>query len=350
MSKQSEKKKKGGFFVVDAKRLSAACMRSMNDGLAYLVLASGTGPDNRTTTWSTTSLRKRAGIGVDQARSAIGRLVVAGDIALAPDSSPTHPTYVFAELGEELLWLPRSIVETTAKGPKPLLIRLRETGSRAVLGAFVELCRLQNLASHHGVPRAHFEFQYSRLKVGEFDQFNLFAFGGSRELEMSEELVGRLNEYSEDDSVNPGETLLRLFDVGAVEWATYLWEGAETESEAIVPCRIKSGSVLDKQQHAMSVDAVMNIAFACIEEVLPEPMQKKLHKARSDGYFVAYPVPRHRVGVCMTTILRLTHRPRTKNAAYFAARDKEMLENAEHDLKAFLKQFHKKSESANIGV
>ncbi len=87
-------KRGSGFFTVDRwiwGRLCDSC--SINEAAAYLVLAQGTGADNRSTSWSATSLKKYAAISWERATSAIDGLDAKGYIKAADTSTPSRPRY-----------------------------------------------------------------------------------------------------------------------------------------------------------------------------------------------------------------------------------------------------------------
>ena len=64
------------FFAVDKRSWVAACDLGMQAAVAYLVLATGTGRDNRTS-WSTNAIERCTGIGRKRAKAAIGKLTEA---------------------------------------------------------------------------------------------------------------------------------------------------------------------------------------------------------------------------------------------------------------------------------
>jgi hypothetical protein len=52
----------GGFFAIDRGAFRCAAVDGLNAAVAHLVMARGTGPDNRTTQWSVHSIEQRTGI------------------------------------------------------------------------------------------------------------------------------------------------------------------------------------------------------------------------------------------------------------------------------------------------
>lgn len=73
---------KGRFFVIDARIWAKVTARGMNEAVAYLVLAYGTGRDNRTTRWSSKALHKHAGIAWTRGQAAIESLIQARFVCL----------------------------------------------------------------------------------------------------------------------------------------------------------------------------------------------------------------------------------------------------------------------------
>jgi hypothetical protein len=82
-----------GFFAVDRRAWARVCLLSMNAAVAYLVLARGTGGDNRTSKWSAHAIEVRTGISRSRSAQAIRSLEWAGMIWRDPDSKPDHPKY-----------------------------------------------------------------------------------------------------------------------------------------------------------------------------------------------------------------------------------------------------------------
>jgi hypothetical protein len=84
---------RGRFFAVDHRAWAHVCKLGMNPAVAYLVVACGTGGDNRTTKWSANAIERRTGISRSRAKSAITQLEQAGLIRRDPASKPAYPKY-----------------------------------------------------------------------------------------------------------------------------------------------------------------------------------------------------------------------------------------------------------------
>ena len=65
---------RGGFFAVDRRAWEKVCDLGLNPMVAYLVLARGTGADQRTTAWSVNAVEAYTGIGRPRAKGAIDAL------------------------------------------------------------------------------------------------------------------------------------------------------------------------------------------------------------------------------------------------------------------------------------
>jgi len=65
---------RGGFFAVDSRAWALVCRAGMNAAVCYLVLARGTGPDNRTTAWSINAVERYTGISRHRGADAIQSL------------------------------------------------------------------------------------------------------------------------------------------------------------------------------------------------------------------------------------------------------------------------------------
>ena len=72
----------------------------MNPAIAYLVLARGTGGDNRTTKWSTNAIEQRTAISRSRAAGAIADLEQAKAVVRDPASKRDRPKYKVAPAHE----------------------------------------------------------------------------------------------------------------------------------------------------------------------------------------------------------------------------------------------------------
>jgi hypothetical protein len=68
----------GGFFAIDRGAFRCAAAGGLNAAVAHLVMARGTGRDNRTTQWSVHSIEQRTGISRPNAAKAVKDLLDRG--------------------------------------------------------------------------------------------------------------------------------------------------------------------------------------------------------------------------------------------------------------------------------
>jgi hypothetical protein len=82
---------RGSFFAIDRRAWARVCKLNINAMTAYLVLARGTGHDQRTTSWSVNAIETHTGIGRPRAQKAIDALVQAGLVRITRGG--TKPKY-----------------------------------------------------------------------------------------------------------------------------------------------------------------------------------------------------------------------------------------------------------------
>jgi hypothetical protein len=81
----------GHFFAIDRRAWAFICRLGINPAVAYLVLARGTGADQRTTAWSVNAIEAHTGIARPRAQKAIETLVQAGLAQIT--QTGTRPRY-----------------------------------------------------------------------------------------------------------------------------------------------------------------------------------------------------------------------------------------------------------------
>src|SRR5579863_9229321 len=90
----------GRFFAVDKRIWHLGCDQGLNQAVSYLVMACGSGGDNRTTSWSTHAIETYTGISRGRAKAAIADLKGAGLAVQAPetDDRPRYKLATWADL------------------------------------------------------------------------------------------------------------------------------------------------------------------------------------------------------------------------------------------------------------
>lgn len=84
---------RGGFFAVDRRAWDHVCTLGINASIAYLILARGTGGDNRTTKWSTNAIEQKTGISRGRAKIAIETLERTGLVHATRGEKKSRPAY-----------------------------------------------------------------------------------------------------------------------------------------------------------------------------------------------------------------------------------------------------------------
>ncbi len=92
---------RGDFFAVDRRAWAFVCDKlGLNAAVVYLVLARGTGGDNRTSKWSAHAIERRTGISRSRAAQAIAALERDKALFRDPAGTRSHPKYKIAPAHE----------------------------------------------------------------------------------------------------------------------------------------------------------------------------------------------------------------------------------------------------------
>jgi hypothetical protein len=226
----------GGFFAIDRRIWARVCSIGLNEAVAYLVQACGTGGDNATTAWSVHAVEKYTGIGRSKAKAAIDNLLRA-ELEKIIDPKPRYrltawaempasetrrlPGYDYAmqrvidrvgrgqvisksartdamravsvgwlkelpdgqgfalapkpESAPEWIWLPNTLV-TGAAAEIPPLELVRQIQDVMALRLMVDMYQAQVLTEDGGVSRGVIYHQYERHRVGERGEFVVWGF------------------------------------------------------------------------------------------------------------------------------------------------------------------------------
>jgi len=173
----------GQFFQIDRRCWRKACEIGLNAATAYLVLATGTGGDNQTTSWSVNAIEHRTDISRSRARAAISALEAAGLIKTKRGGS--RPLYsimsahqvpgVGGSVEPEWIWLPNTLVDGAADEIPPVEL-LQRLGDIQPLKLLVELYHEQALADNGGLHWKLIRREYERQKVGEVGHWVFWSF------------------------------------------------------------------------------------------------------------------------------------------------------------------------------
>lgn len=238
-AKSREPKQRGQFFIVDVPTFVAVCkLGDVDAAAAYLILAAGTGPDNRTTTWSREAINQRTGLNWRKADTAIAQLVKGGFVQWLTPSGAPRPRLALplletrqplpprlkklaerlvngedlksaqdlqdANLGAKLGWfeqiegwwflrserpmvkayLPKSLAgdETgKAMAGRSTIDNIRKARDPMALQLMVELYAKQDLAEYGGVDRQALRTRFKRVKALATGRYQIWRFGESRQ-------------------------------------------------------------------------------------------------------------------------------------------------------------------------
>ena len=371
--------KTAGFFCVDRGAFRCAAAGGLNSTIAHLIMARGTGRDNRTTQWSVNAIEKYTGISRPNAKKAVQDLLdrriwkktrdgnhpiyevtpaneIPGGpftameqavIAAIRDGNSSADQVVVAALkargivrectkrgayrqryelddpaiaewsGPFSIWLPNALIDGAA-GEVPPIELVRQTRSLPVLRLLIELYAEQFLPSFGGVPREILKKQFERLHVGERGPFVVWGF--------------------RERNVRAGPKLAQPFFTGTIKTrndGTHLdegWDGSFFPAVELLEALglIEAvGMVLDGDDaegeiiHPYGMNggepAERELARTAHAAAAAMVTEAQLSRAEAEGYPYLVPVQRHIAKVALVEVFRLRYRPHTKaTAAWYA--------------------------------
>ncbi len=326
----------GQFFAVDRRAWGAVCSLGLNEAIAYLALARGSGGDNRTTSWSVNAVENYTGISRPRAKSAIRRLISEQFIRLLQAGS--RPRYYLA-LAHEILaskssepdpdwiWLPNSIIDGVSNETPPIGL-LRQVQNISVLRLFVDLYGAHVLASDGGIHWRQIREQYTRYEVGQRGPFKVWGFErGGWEAFLAAPFVAPYltgKTAMRPDGKGREDTGIRVFwgawnsliQVRLVEAVAHLIEADTEQAEIVHPNAIEGGQ---EAEHAIAV-AAHQAGLA----LLTSGQQIGV----ADRGLCLVPVLAHMDKVQLVGIARLRYRPKTKATAAWWAKQSDWVEIA----------------------
>jgi hypothetical protein len=366
---------KGGFFAVDSQIWSNVCGLGMNEPVVYLVLARGTGRDNRTTSWSVESIERYTGI--SRHRAAAVKNLQARDFTrlLRGGTKPKYELVPFTDLsgadprpalsyperlavdrverglalsrncrdqaqraakkgwliehnGEfaiapvpekkpDLIWLPNELV-TGALGEIPPVELVRQMQDPMTLRLFIEMYHAHNLLEDGGVSRRFMRRSYNRVKVGESAQFTVWGFHGETEQVIwgnsltSPHYRENLTKEEIAAGKNAGVDFFhRTGQLSNIGLIEWMPHLVESDEE--------SGEIIHPLRMGRSETIEDRLGRAAYGAGLALVTEGQCSWALENGIQQLVPVPRHIANVQMVGIARLRYRPRTRmTAAWWA--------------------------------
>jgi hypothetical protein len=288
-------------FSINRSVWAKVCDLGIDAAASYLVIASGTGGDNRTSRWSANAVEKYSGLHNRRAANAIGQLVATGFLTeerpkeklriyrvLAPGEITSWP---FDESDVERIWLPCSIVEGVAGEKSPVKL-LRQSQHVPALHFFIELYACHDLPANCGLEWRQdigLSCNYKRTRVGEHGQYNVWKF------EEPSATVGKSFPLWSQDFPALWSHILRL---GLVEFVAHLVESHDGEIMHPLPW----GNSGEPEERAITT-AALEVGNLMAAPWINEPAS-----------FIV-PVEAEYPNVRLVGIARLKYRPQTQRTA-----------------------------------
>jgi hypothetical protein len=360
---------KTGFFAVDRRIWAKLCVPGMmNEAVAYIVQARGTGRDNRTTTWSVESVERYTGISRHRAAAAVKNLQQEFTRLLRGGTKPKYELVPFnalpgadprpalsyhekmaldrvqrgltlsrnyrdqakraadkgwlleregefaiapaPEMKPDWIWLPNELV-TGASSEIPPLELVRQTQDPMILRLLIEMYRAQNLCEDGGVSRQFMWKTYNRVKVGEHAQFTVWGFHGGCEWVNWENglTLPHRREKLTDQEIAAGKN-------PAIDFFRRTAHLSELGISEWAPHLVESAEETGEIIHPLRMGGSDNIedllGRAAHEAGKALITEGQYDWAVKNGIHQLVPVPRHIANVQMIGIARLRYRPHTR--------------------------------------
>jgi hypothetical protein len=304
---------RGDFFAIDSRAWTKVCDLGIGKAVAYLVLANGTGADNRTTSWSVNAIEQYTGMPRGTAKQMIEILIQ--EELIRQDKGGKRPRYYVLpmkdaegnDLGSDWIWLPNAIVGGVDGEQNPV-DRIYTAHNLAALRLYIELYHAQDLPSVGGVNWSYLCEPYDRERIGERGKYVIWGFSSKGHLTASPSapfihLTGKIDKGTKRDAGWPifwdSLEILRL--TGLVDLVGMVLTGDGREAKILHPYDIENGT-----------DGERDIAYAA-EEAAKELLDDGMAK-RADGLLLL-PAEKHLKNVQMVGILRLVYRAKTSATA-----------------------------------
>ncbi len=358
-----EGQRQGSFFAIDRRTFAKVCDIGLNAATAYLILARGTGRDNRTSPWSANAIEKYTSISRSRAKTAITSLVTDGFVSMVGTrSQPKYKLLDWAELAfdqsalssleqeavdhvasgrpladsklkqsairaqrkgrlksigdykfkviavdrtSNLVWLPNSLV-TGAVGEIPPLERVRQASDVMTLRLLVDLYHSQNLREDGGISRSIIHQKWERFEVAEYGEFVVWGFTVECIAAPSRCEIVKVHldcsAHTQSEGYAPfWKRLDCLEDCGLIQWVPCLFESSNEDAEIIHPLSIDSSCGPESRLGRAAYEAGM----AMLTNV------QSLRAVNERGAEWIIPVKRHINHVELIGVARLRYRPHT---------------------------------------
>ena len=370
---KNKKGQRGNFFAVEKRCFEKARELGLNEGLAYLVLACFSGPDNLTTSASVNAVEKYAGISRSRASEALTSLVSARLIKkLRGGKKPKYEFYRYLEtlseyaLGvyglpnkqqaviramllnqsldktkeyevdqlvkkgwldadnhnfvidkeedlkhayQQWIWLPNEVIKGTKKKEIPPIKLIRQVRDPLALQMFVDAYDSQNLAEFGGVDPVAFRGLYEREKVYSYGEYDIYAFSDAATSQIN--LEHAFVSKHLDHELTGSKTQADFFP---------RFKGLETLGlfEAI-PYLFESDDPDAEPIHSLERSSSSSCCLRALSKsaalhLLPDNLSEKLLRQERKPFAIV-PVKRHMRNITVKDVYRLRYRAKTKMTA-----------------------------------
>ncbi len=359
---------RGHFFAIDRRCWARVVELGINAMTAYLILARGSGRDQRTTSWSVNAIERYTGISRSRACHAVASLKEAGLVRVTRtgkrpryhivphyevprcegyrpppvraakrrlESKPGSPASgtrnvdASSDAGNvnaapdepkpEWIWLPNELVDGVKGEDSPLEL-MRQTQTVSVLRLLVALYRAQDMSSDGGIHWRSIRMSFKRFEVGTRGEHVIYGFKPNGLTAFAS--ASFVNTYftgymTKPANGKPGrDTGLAAFwadwfqleDLGLVEFVGHLIEADTDTGDILHPYAVGNGEEAEQRLAAAAHAAGM-------------AMLTNAQRDRADDQNLRLaPVKAHMKHVQMIGIARLRYRPRTADAALWFER------------------------------
>lgn len=322
----STKPEQGGFFAVDRRVWPQVIALGLNPSVAYLVLARGTGGDNRTTSWSTNAIETYTGIGRPRAIRAIDRLLAAGLVTrLRGGSRPQYYIEPDAEPEADWIWLPNALIDGAAKEAPPVE-RVRQSHNLGALRLLVELYGAHDLSGEGGIPwrsPVGVREDYARTELGKWGRYVIWGFKREREwpdsfsLWRASPLVQPhlLKSGPVEDMTKPFWAALNVLTLGGlVQFIPHLVDADTPDGEILHPLAVAADGALPNEE---------TLRMAAVRAAVNMLPPQRIHMMEDGEWSIAVPVDAMLSAVQVIGIGRLRYRPKTSATAAWLSRSDE---------------------------
>ena len=182
MPKQAKDKATGtgDFFAVDIIMVKQIIYdQGLREACAYLVMATGTGKDNRSTNWSANAVQNYTGISVRRAKDAINNLCAGGWVERLHGGSKKHPKYKLDVAADNeysrFIYIPKQFT-TGAADEKTPLERIRVSNDGGLLFLMLQVYDRSNIADDGGLSYDDAFVRYDAELIAKKGIYNLWGF------------------------------------------------------------------------------------------------------------------------------------------------------------------------------